>query len=351
LTGATEDLRLTKPKSGLTLAAVTRLSPALWLGAFVCLLALIAGFAGGDHIHSVFTEALIDMVMVVGLWLFIGNSGIVSFGHISFALIGVYATAWQSCCGPLRTVYMPGLPPLLAGLDVPPILAATIGSIVAALAALAIGAAIMRLSGTAASIALLCLLFVVKTAYENWDSWTGGQSAIVGLPTFVDLPVACAAAVAAIIIATLYRTSSFGLRLRAVREDETAARAAGVNPWLQKVIAFTISAFVVAFGGTLYGHFLGTIAVSMYWLDMTFLTLTMLVVGGLRSLTGAVVGTLFVVLVRDLVQTVERGVPLGSLVIHAPEGTREIVLALVLLLILILRPQGIVGDWELGQRR
>ena len=98
----------------------------------------------------------------------------------------------------------------------------------------------------------------------------------------------------------------------------------------------------------LYGHYLGSITVSMFWLDMTFITLAMLVVGGTRSLSGAVVGTLFVTLVRQCFQTFERGLPFAPTV-ALPQGSGEIVLGLVLLCVLIFRPQGLVGDREFGE--
>ncbi|MDG3580292.1 MULTISPECIES: branched-chain amino acid ABC transporter permease [Rhizobiaceae] len=327
-----------------------RLVPALYLIAPLAALCVVVVAFGGSRLESSLTEALIYMVIVVGLSIFVGNSGIVSFGHVSFALIGAYASAWQTCCGPLRAIYMPELPQVLSTAQVPWPIAAVVAAVIAALVALVLGAALMRLAGTAASIALLSVLFVIKTAYENWDGWTGGQSAIVGLPTYVNVWVALGSAAAAIVVATLYRKSSFGLRLRAVREDEPAARSAGVNAWFQKLVAFTLSGFVAGLGGVLYGHYLGTITVSMFWLDMTFLTLAMLVVGGIRSLTGAVVGTLFVTLVRQGIHTVERGVPFGDTILQAPEGSREIALAIVLLAMLIFRPQGLVGDAELGDK-
>jgi branched-chain amino acid transport system permease protein len=270
------------------------------------MICLIIALMGAPRLQSIMTEALIYVVLVVGLSIFIGNSGIVSFGHVTFALIGAYASAWQTCCGPMRLIFMPELPSWLATAQVPVVVAAFLAATLAAVVALILGAVLMRLSGTAASIALMSVLFVFKSAYENWEGWTAGQSAIVGMPNYVTLWVALGAAIIAIVIATVYRLSSFGLRLRAVREDEAAARASGVNAWLQKLVAFTVSAFVAGLGGVLYGHFLGTIAVSMFWLDMTFLTLAMLVVGGLRSLTGAVVGTLFVVALRESIQLFER---------------------------------------------
>jgi branched-chain amino acid transport system permease protein len=81
---------------------------------------------------------------------------------------------------------------------------------------------------------------------------------------------------------------------------------------------------------------------------MTFLTLAMLVVGGLRSLTGAVVGTLAVAAIRGFLRALEQGIQIGGSTLHVPQGMQEIALAVVLLLILVYRPRGIVGDRELG---
>jgi len=328
-----------------------RLRVSLWLIVPLAILCLAVSTFSGARLESSLTEALIYMVIVVGLSIFVGNTGIISFGHISFAMVAAYASAWQTCCGPLRMVYLPDLPQWLLQAQVPWPFAMLIAAFIATALALVIGAALMRLGGTAASIALLSVLFVLKTFYENWDGWTAGQSAIVGLPNYVTLWLAFGIVAAAIVIATAYRLSSLGLLAQAQREDEPAARASGVNVWLQKLIAFVISAFVVAVGGVLYGHYLGTITVSMYWLDMTFLTLAMLVVGGTRSVTGAVAGTLFVTLIREIFQTLERGLSAGSLPIQLPQGSGEIVLAVILLTVLIFRPQGLVGDNELGERR
>jgi branched-chain amino acid transport system permease protein len=206
----------------------------------------------------------------------------------------------------------------------------------------------MRLSSVAASIALLSLLFVFKTIYENWSGMTAGQSSLVGLPLYVDLWTALVWVALTIVAAQLYMSSARGLRLRAAREDEVAARAAGIVVWRERLIAFVISAFFFAIGGVLFGHFLGTLAVSIFWLNMTFLTLAMLVIGGLRSLTGAVTGTLVVAAIRGLLRALEQGMHLGSTSLQVPPGMQEITLAIVLLLILVYRPQGIIGDRELG---
>ncbi len=243
---------------------------------------------------------------------------------------------------------MPGLPQILLDTNVPVLPAALIAALLAAVVAAVAGIAITHLNTVAASIALLSLLFVLKTIYENWTSVTAGQGSLAGLPLYVGLWTALAWAIGAIVVAQIYMNSAHGLRLRAIREEYTAARAAGIVVWRERMIGLVISAFVFAIGGVLFGHYLGTLAVSIYWLDMTFLTLAMLVVGGMRSLTGAVVGTLAVSAVRELLRAFERGFDVGGTTLQIPQGSQEVVLAVALLLILVLRPQGIVGDYELG---
>lgn len=325
-----------------------KLFPALGLIPALAVLCVIVHVTGNGQIEGSLIEALIYMVMVVSLSIFVSNSGVISFGHVTFALVGAYASAWQTCCAGLRGVFMPGLPSFLLHANIPVLVAALIAAGIAAVVAAIAGLAVMRLGSVAASIALLSLLFVFKTIYENWSSMTAGQSSLVGLPLYVDLWTALAWVAVTIIVAQIYMKSPYGLRLRATREDEAAARASGVIIWRERMRAFLISAFFFAIGGVLYGHFLGTLAVSMFWLDMTFLTLAMLVVGGLRSLTGAVTGTLVVAAIRELLRALERGVNLGGTVVQAPQGMQEITLAVMLLIILVYRPEGIVGDRELG---
>jgi branched-chain amino acid transport system permease protein len=322
--------------------------PALGLIAVLAAICAIVHLTGNGELEGILTEALIYIVMVVALSIFVSNSGVISFGHVTFALIGAYASAWQTCCSGIRGVFMPGLPEFLLHADVPVIPASVAAALTATAVAAIAGLIIMRLSSVAASIALLSLLFVFKTIYENWSSMTAGQSSLVGLPLYVDLWAALGWVVVTIVAAQIYMSSAHGLRLRAAREDEVAARAAGIVVWRERLIAFVISAFFFAIGGILFGHFLGTLAVSIFWLNMTFLTLAMLVVGGLRSLTGAVVGTLAVAAIRGFLRALEQGFHIGGATLQVPQGMQEITLAVVLLLILVYRPQGIIGDRELG---
>ncbi len=312
------------------------------------LLAVAAGssFAAPAFQRTV-TEALIDLVVVVGLYIFVGNSGVVSFGHVSFMALGGYASAILTMTAQKKHVLLQ-LPAFLEKLQLPALPAALIAAGFAALIAFLVGIALIRLRGIALPMATFAMLMIVHVVAQNWNEVTGGRRALVGLPQFTGLWTALLGAVAALAAAAFYQQWWRGLLLRCSRENETAAEATGIDVARERQIAFVLSAFFVALGGVLFAHFLGTVTAGTFYLDLTFVTLAMLVVGGMRSLTGAFVGTAVVTIVSEVFRSIERGVDLGGVTLSAPPGLQEIGLALILLLILIFRREGLVGDFELG---
>ncbi|KQU94670.1 branched-chain amino acid ABC transporter permease [Ensifer sp. Root31] len=291
-------------------------------------------------------EALIRIVVVVGLYIFIGNSGIISFGHTTFMAIAAYATAWQTCCEMLKPITMSGLPPFLRDQTFPALPAAVSSIALAGAAAFLCGLVLMRLSGLAASISTLAVLFILNVTYSNWDSVTMGTASIVGLPNYVTAWLAFGCAAFAILVAYLYQTSSKGLAIRATREDEVAAAASGISLYWSRLFAFTLSGFVMGLGGVLQAHYLGTVSINTFFLNLTFIGLAMLVVGGMRSLAGAVVGVVVVTAIVDIFRRIEAGVSIGSYEWSLPAGAQELVLAAIMLLILIFRKDGIMGGRE-----
>ena len=318
------------------------------LSLLLVIIVLIAAVAQNSSFDRTIIDLLIRVVFVVGLYVFIGNSGVVSFGHTAFMMIGAYATAWQDCCSMVKSFFMPALPKLLLENTVPPPIATVTSGLFAALIGLLVGAAIMRLSGIAASIATFAVLVVFSVVYSNWETLTSGTSTMTGIPAFTDHWVALVAAVAAIFIAYLYKISRFGLMLRTSREDEVAAKASGVNVVLQRLIAFVLSAFFAGLAGALYAHFLGTITVAAFYLDLTFITLAMLVIGGMNSLSGAVIGVISISALVEVLRQLERGVDIGLTTFTVPGGTQEIGLGVAMILILIFRQRGITGNQEIS---
>jgi branched-chain amino acid transport system permease protein len=278
------------------------------------------------------TEMFIRVIVVVGLYVFIGNSGIISFGQIGFMCIGAYAAAWATAEPSFKQIMLQGLPAFLQENQYPFLVAVAGALVLPALVALCLGIAIMRLSGTAASIATFAFL----------------MSSIIGIPTVVGPWTAYAFAILAVIIAYLYQISRFGLMLRASRDDDVAARASAVHIVKMRLIAFVVSAALVGVGGGLYAQFLGILTVDPFYLNLSFITIAMLVVGGMSSLTGAVTGVIVVTAIIELLRFFERGVTLGGTMLSLPQGSQEIGLGIVMALILIYRPNGVSGGRELS---
>ena len=115
------------------------------------------------------TEGLIRVVIVVALYMFIGNSGIMSFGHIGFMMIGAYATGWQTCCPYTREMFMPGLPGYLLDNSHHFVLAIFLAGLLSAFVAFIAGIALMRLSGIAASIGTFAFLMIIYSVYLRWE--------------------------------------------------------------------------------------------------------------------------------------------------------------------------------------
>jgi len=318
------------------------LALALPLGALVLVLSL----SGSLAIEQTVIEALIKIVAVIGLYVFIGNSGIMSFGHVAFMGIGAYASAWQTCCPMLKPIVMSGLPDILLRNTVPNFPASVTSGVLAAAIALAAGAVVLRLNGIAASIASFSLLFIFNVLYSNADRFTQGVGSIVGLPVYVTPTVAYAWACAAIALACLYHRSRFGVACVRVAKNEVAARAAGINVYFQRLIAFVLSAFLLGVSGALYGSLLGTISVDTFFLDMTFMLVAMLVVGGVRSVAGAVVGVTAISAVVEIFRQLQNGIEVGAFYVALPAGSQGIALALFMLVVLIFRREGITGGHE-----
>ncbi|WP_417516555.1 branched-chain amino acid ABC transporter permease [Minwuia sp.] len=321
--------------------------PLLFL--IVMLLVIVGGIQmlGDRNINVSLTEALIRLSVVVGLYIFVGNSGLISFGHIGFMMIGAYATAWQTMDPMTKDIFIPGLPEYMLANSHHWIPATISAGFLAAAIAFVSGLALMRLSGIAASIGTFALFMSFYSFYLQWSTWTAGQSSLVGIPVTTTPWIALWFAIAAMIGAFLYSRSKFGLALRASREDEVAAKAAGVNVTMERVISFTISAFFVGMAGGLYGHFLGLLTVDTFYLPLTFVTLSMLVVGGMQSLSGAVIGTIVLSFVIEFLRKAEKGIQMGDTTIGLPASSAEVGLGVVLLLILIFRPSGLTRNAEI----
>ena len=331
-----------------------RRSPALRSVATPILLALLlvafalaAWASGSKPFNQTIIDIFLKVIFAVGLWVFVGNSGVISFGHIAFACLGGYVVAWTTIKPMMKGSAMPGLPDWLIQMEIPFWAAAIAGGAFAAFWALIFGAVLMRLSGIAASIATFAMLAMVNSIYSNWDSVTAATSSVVGIPIVRSVWPYLAAAILAVVVAWAYGVSRYGLALRAARDEPTAAAASGIDIPRMRLIAFVVSGAIMGMGGALYAHSIGIVTPDTFYLGLTFITLSMLVVGGMSTLSGAVVGVLILSTLIQGLRWLEAGVQVGQSTFALPGGVQEIALGAVMILILMFRPAGIMGNRDL----
>jgi len=218
--------------------------------------------------------------------------------------------------------------------------------------ALVVGVPLMRLSGLAAGIATFAVLGITYNILTYWTRIGPGATTLTLIPVTTDYVQATIGALAVIAIAFAYQRSRWGRQLRATREDPAAAQAAGIDVHRQRLGAFVLSGALSGFAGGLLVHLPpGSITTNQVYLDLTFLTLAMLVVGGVHSLWGAVVGALGVSLVNILLQNGENGIDVFGWNITLPQGSSLVGVSIVMLAVLLLRPGGLTGGREFGLPR
>ena len=289
----------------------------------------------------------VSVVLSVSMQMFIGNTGIISLGHISLAALAAYTSAILSVPPTVKNFAIPNAPWGLAGVQLPVPFAMAAGIVLATAVAALVGVAVARLQELAATIFTLAFLVIVNAVLINWKPLTGGAEAFYAIPQSTTLMVACVGAIAAIVVARLFRASRVGLRVQATREDDLAAETVGVHVARSKFWAWVASAPLAGLGGVLYAHFLGTITPGDIFANLTFLILAMLVFGGMYSVSGAVLGAVVLSIGREATRVLGDGPVIFGAQVPVILGLSQLFTGVVLVAVLIWHPTGLVGDAEI----
>jgi branched-chain amino acid transport system ATP-binding protein/branched-chain amino acid transport system permease protein len=312
-------------------------------------LSLMLGHFAGLAVQRTATLFLINLIAVLGLSLFSGNSGILSFGHVAFIGLGAYISGLLTLPLATKATALPNLPAFLANTEIGLLPALLITVILVGLIAAVIGIPISRMSGPAAVIGTLGLLLIVHGVITGATDFTRGANAFLGVPRKTDLWTATAFALPALLLTRLYRDSVPGSQLRASREDELAARSIGINVARRRHGAWVISAALAGLSGALLGHFLGAFSPSKFYFDDTLALLTMLIVGGMSTVTGALCGTILVTLTIEVLRRLETGVVIFGFQLPEIFGLTQAGLCLLILAVMYWRPIGLAGRLEVDE--
>lgn len=308
----------------------------------------------------------VNTILALSLNLIYGYTGMFSLGHAGFMAIGAYVCALliiPAAQKEMMYILEPVVWPFSV-MQAPFFIAVLAGGAAAALLSLLIAIPVLRLGGDYLGIATLGFAEIIRVVFTNMTPITNGALGLKGIPSYAGMPVITNGTLAMAVPAfanltwnclwcflTVYiivklLSSNFGNCLRAIRDDEVAAQAMGINTFRCKAVSFAVGAFFAGVGGALMGSLITTIDPKMFNFQLTFNILMIVVVGGLGSVTGSVVGAVAVTILLEWLRFVEYETQIGPWLIPGVPGMRMVIFSLVLLFIILYRRKGIIGGYE-----
>jgi branched-chain amino acid transport system permease protein len=275
----------------------------------------------------------IYVILAMSLNLAMGFTGLLNIGHVAFYGIGAYTSALLTL--KLGFSFWPSI--LMAG-------------IIASIFGILLAIPTLKLRGDYLALATLGFAIIAEAVMRNWISLTNGPLGLPGIPkphifsfsfssTFSYALLVIFFAIIAYIIIKYITKTPFGRVLKAIREDELVAKSLGKNTTKFKTIALAVSAFFAGIAGSLYAHYISFIDPSSFSVMESILIISMIIVGGFGSVEGSIIGAIILVILPEPL----RFLPLPSYAIGA---LRQIIYALILILLLILRPAGFLGEFR-----
>lgn len=296
----------------------------------------------------VFNLCAIYIVLSLSLNLLNGFTGLFSLGHAGFMAVGAYVCALLTMPPELKEMnfFLAPMVPILKGITLPFLPSIIIGGLVAAFVGFIIGAPVLRLRDDYLAIATLGFSEIIRVLITNAQTITNGAQGLKGLPRFSTTFVVWTAAGLITLFMFLLMRSSYGRAMKAVRDDELAAEAMGIDVFKVKVTSFTVSSFIAGIGGALLGHMITTIDPKMFTFLLTFNILLIVVLGGTGSISGSVIASIVVTFLMEILRFLDEPMNLIIIKTDGLPGLRMVVFSIMLMIVVIFRQRGLMGGKE-----
>jgi len=319
----------------------------------ICLIAFLLFFANriaSEYVILILNLIAINIIFSTSLTLINGITGIFSLGHAGFIAIGAYVSTLLTL--PVEQKEMTFLiKPLIYPLNqiqISFLPATIIAGLVAAGFGYVVAAPSLRLIGDYLAIATLGLGETIRIVANNAWSITNGALGLKAIPPYTNIYWSWGwAFITVLIIASLVK-SSYGRALKAIREDPIAAKAMGINVFSHQVMSFVLGSFFAGVGGSLWAHLITTIDPKSFTFTKTFEILIMAVLGGLGSISGAIIGAAVYTVGLEFLRFLESPFKIGPILFPGVPGMRMVVLSALLIILMLFWQRGIMGREELS---
>lgn len=317
--------------------------------------ALLAYFQGDTSKHSyaisIIERSAIYAVVAVAMNLLNGFTGLFSLGQAGFMALGAYVTAVLTIPVAARpnVYYMNGIAPWLENVSLPMIPAMILGGLVAAAAAALIGIPILRLKSDYLAIATLGFAEIIRAllAAPMMDTITNGSYGLNNIPGYKNVFQPILIAVVCIALMVLLINSSYGRAFKAIREDDVAAEAMGINLFRHKELAFVISSFFTGVAGGMLAVFMRSIDTKTFQVSLTYNILLIVVLGGIGSVTGSIIGSFLINGGQEWLRFLDAPLSIGGVEIPLfRAGFRMVIYSVLLMVVVLFWRRGIMGTSE-----
>lgn len=315
---------------------------------FVGVLLLMGESFLNPYYKRILNLCAIYSIFSVTFNLIFGYTGQFSLGHAGFGAIGAYVAALLTL-SPAQKVVNFFLKPIispLANLEIPFLFALIIGGFITALISMLIAWPALRLRGDYLAIATLGFSEIIRVLLVNMQSITNGALGLKGIPGYTNLFWSWGCLGVCIFVVKRLVDSSYGRALSAVRDDEVAAEALGVNLFKHKMMAFAVSSFFIGVSGGLMANLISTIDPKVFLFTLTYQIVGVTVMGGMGSLTGSVISACLYTVFLEALRPLESQFNIGSLRIPGIPGMRMVIFSFLLLLVILFYRKGLMGNKE-----
>jgi branched-chain amino acid transport system permease protein len=306
---------------------------------------------GDNYVRRVLNLAAIYAIVSVSMNLVNGFTGLFSLGQAGFMAVGAYTVAVLTVPLEKRAAifYVVEQNPILAQVQLPFVVALILGGIFAALVGLLIGIPVLRLKSDYLAIATLGFSEIIRIIFTNAKSITNGALGIKSIPEMPTMWVFFGVMILSVVFIVFLINSSYGRAFKAIREDEIAAEAMGVNLFKHKVMSFAIGAFFAGIGGGLLASLLGTVDPKQFYFTMTYNFLLIIVLGGMGSISGTVIASFIVTVGLEVLRFFDEPLTLFGLEIPLfRAGFRMVIFSALLMILVLFFRNGLLGQKELS---
>ena len=324
----------------------------LLAAAFCALLAYFQYDKSTSHSYaiSILERSAIYAVVAVSMNLLNGFTGLFSLGQAGFMALGAYVTAILTIPVEVRpsVYYMNGIVPWLEKVHLPMIPAMIAGGLAAALAAALIGIPVLRLKSDYLAIATLGFAEIIRAllAAPMMDQITNGSYGLNNIPGYGNIFQPMAIAAVCILLMILLINSTYGRAFKAIREDDVAAEAMGINLFRHKELAFVISSFFTGVGGGMLAVFMRSIDTKTFQVALTYNILLIVVLGGIGSVTGSIIGSLLINGGQEWLRFLDEPTNIPVLSALFRPGFRMVIYSVLLMVVVLFWRRGIMGTSE-----